>query len=55
MDTCVRCGEYAVEGRQVCWQCKAKISKCDNCEHRDTGRCLTCERWRYSTYKSKDE
>lgn len=46
MDACVMCGEYAGEGSQVCWKCKAKQSKCNVCKNKDKKICLICEHWR---------
>ncbi len=57
MDTCVMCGKYAGEGRQVCLQCEYKIlKKCDRCMYQNTNSCLICSNWRcvnYDTSRTK--
>lgn len=54
MDTCVMCGEYAGEGNQVCWKCKARIDKCTICKNKEKGMCIArCDHWRYKKYETK--
>jgi hypothetical protein len=45
MDTCVMCGEYVVEGNQVCWKCNEELSKRNVCKNKDKNICLICEHW----------
>lgn len=56
MDTCVMCGKYAGEGRQVCLQCEYEIiQKCDRCMYEDTDMCLKCKYWRCAKYEGKEK